>query len=78
MSSSITEVMANEQKFDQVKEADITLNPTAYVVEFTENDGANPLNWRQPYKWLIVILVASLTAVVYVHTRPIHPQDTIS
>lgn len=58
-----------EQQVDQEKQAEIAVNATTHIVEFIEDDAANPRNWSEPYKWSIVILVASLSAVVYVYLR---------
>ncbi|KAI9041298.1 MFS general substrate transporter [Aspergillus affinis] len=72
----MTELMEMEQNTKQGKDTEIAVNPTTHIVEFTEDDVANPRNWRPPYKWSIVVLVASFSAVVQLSTiiaAPVSP-----
>jgi len=43
-----------------------------HVVDFQENDPANPMNWPRMTKWNLVGLVSSLSFVAYVPSSPSH------
>ncbi|KAJ5287976.1 MFS multidrug transporter [Penicillium angulare] len=50
---------------------------TPDLVDFTEDDPSNPLNWSTTYKWFIVVLTACLSTIVQLCTiiaAPVSPS----
>ncbi|KAI9689945.1 MAG: hypothetical protein M1822_009827 [Bathelium mastoideum] len=75
--SQLSEADVSEHQLTNVATQTEGCRFDANVIEFSDADPANPLNWSSKYKWTVVVLISLISAVVQLATvicAPLVPQ----